>query len=483
MLDNPISEILKFFRKNKKKVKSEDIDKVSNIKSDKKMVGSGSIFSGMRGYFGGDDTTTWDTEQIRDSYLQNSTTYRYVNDLPREALYENWKIVSRDSQSPDNEGLRAVLYWKELFEADEDQVSLGELLIFADSYFREYGEVALELRFARNPFLTFMGFTKGEMLKHIDLISPNLIPQDTGIQYGDDGKINKIEIQDNNEGTTIEITSPDELRRIIYFHNQPPNEHRGVSRLRPLMSLLDGNDDLRELDIIMMEHMALPVEFFTIDEEGLAPQQVTAIRTDLETELDNLIEKRRRCLIVNKRVEFNMIGTEGKNLDIHVLSDRIKGDIYQGLGIPLPYIEAEGSTKSTVEIQHQHYHRSQLMAQDQAFGKKLTEKYIFPIVLREMSVDVRLKPELYFPQPYTAPDALAQSLADRNYIEVIGEPAIQRVMEREGFRGKPTPIVKKEKEKGDDVKKQGYEYINGRGRTHQIVDSVIDEGELIARKN
>ena len=307
-----------------------------------------------------------------------------------------------------------------------------------------------------------------------------LLPQSDGVVYDDNGNIEGFNLYDAS-GNLTEINTPDEVRRIIYFHNQPPNENRGVSRLRPLMTLMDGYDDLRELDIMMLEHLAMPVEYFQVDEEGLTAGQAGKIRDDLETELEDMMEDRRRVLIANKRIDFKLIGAEGKNLDVHVFSERLKGDIYQGLGIPLPYIEAEGSTKSTVEVQHLHHQKSQLMAQDQAFAKKLLEQYIFPIVLREMKVDVRLMPTLYFPQPYTAHDVLAQSLADRNYIEVLGDPAIKRVLEREGFDADEN--YKAPKPQDNETKQIAYEYTNGFGNRHTVIDNIVEESDLIARRN
>jgi hypothetical protein len=250
------------FRKNKKQPTKENIERVVDIRGQSKLAGTGSIVSSWGGLSRGDDTTIYDTQKLRDSFLRNPITYRYCTDLPREALYDTWSIVARKNQPSDNEGLRAILYWKTLFEADPNQSNLNDLVIFADQYFRHYGEIALELRFARSPLLNLMGFD-GEMLKHIDTISPMLLPQSDGVQYGDDGKIKAYKIYDK-DGSPREITNSDDVRRIVYFHNQPPNEHRGVSRLRPLMSLMDGHDDLRELNILMMEHLAQPAEVFRI---------------------------------------------------------------------------------------------------------------------------------------------------------------------------------------------------------------------------
>jgi len=388
--------------------------------------------------------------------------------------------MARDDQPANNEGLRAILYWKALFEADPNQINLDELLIFADQYYRLYGEVALELRFVRSPLLNLMGFD-GEMLKYMDLISPMLMPQTDGVQYDENtGNIKAFKIYDKN-GNPTDITKPDEVRRIIYFHNQPANENRGVSRLRPLMSLLDGYDDLREFEIIMMEALAMPVEYYTIDEMGLTAIQAGKIRDDLETEIQSMMEERRRALIVNSRIKLDIKGAEGKNLDIHVFSDRIKNDIFQGLGIPLPFIEAEGSTKSTVEVQRHHYLKSQLRAQDQAFARKLLEQYIFPLILREMNVDVRLVPKLYFPEPYTSHNVLEQSMADMNYHLILGDTADRRIIEREGFR-EMEGDVRPEPQKDDKAMELAYQYINGTGMKHEITDKVI-ESDLIARGN
>lgn len=451
------------FRKNKRQPSQGQTEEVVNIKAQKKLTGIGSIVSSFSDYAFGDDTTTFDTQKLRDSLLYNPITYRYCKDLPREALYHNWKIIPRDDQPSNNEGLRAILYWKNLFEADPNQVNLDELLISGDEYYRLFGEVAFELRFARSPLLKMMGFN-GEMLKYIDPISPMLLPQSDGVQYDENGKIKAFKVYDKG-GVPVVIDDAEEVRRIVYFHNQPSNEHRGISRLRPLLSILDGYDDLRELNIMMMEHLAMPVEFFTIDETGLTAIQSGKIRDDLETELDDMMTERRRVMITNKRVEFDFKGVEGKNLDIHVPAREIKGDIYQGMAIPLPYVEAEGSTKSTVEVQHQHYLKSQLMAQDQAFGHKLTEQYIFPLVLRTMGVDVRLTPMLHFPEPYTFHDVLAIAQADAIYMQYIGEPARQRVIEREGFKVDENyqPPTQKEKEEVAI-----YKYRNGYGREHQV---------------
>ena len=123
-------------------------------------------------------------------------------------------------------------------------------------------------------------------------------------------------------------------------------------------------------------------------------------------------------------------------------------------------------------------------------AKKLLEQFIFPIVLRTMNVDTRLTPQLYFPQPYTAPDVLATAMSDAIYVDTIGDPALRHVMEREGFVKLPGDRIpepgqqkpQQPNQRPSQNMQMAYEYINGDGKEHQVTDSII-EGEQIARRN
>jgi len=409
----------------------EVVEEISKKPGQIKQSQVGSILGASSPYGQQDETdlTHDERKRLRELPKENPLAYTYIKDIPREAIYspDPLNIVSKEWQKSE-QGVENVTEWQHLFEARRGQASLMNIGIWAAEYYRQWGEVLGEIRFLKHPYLHLLGYPNDMMIGRIDLINPGLL---TDVQYDEKtGDLKYLEMADRH-GNTKKFKGK-ELKHFFYFHNNPSNEKRGMSRLLSTMRWLEGFDDLLELTLDMHYNDARPIEHHKLDETGLTWQERENMKAEHITTIENAAKKGSRALVTSKRVEIELLGMGGRVIDSGPIIDKTKGYNHQALRLPESFVESENANKATIDVQEKHYQVSQLNAIDRSCMKRLFEEFIFPLVLKSRGVNPLLTPIIKFP-PFTSSNALETAMVYQIEGEVFGEARIKQIAEENGY--------------------------------------------------
>lgn len=411
-------------------ISDDRFEEIIKQKPQKKLGGLGSVQESFSFFGKSHDDTTLTYEQrkkLRALIRENPYAFVYVFDTPREALYSPtpYPIIRTEQQTTDD-GVNAIMDWRELFEARPEQATLEQLSVWAAQYARNYGEVLGEYQNIHYKYLNVLGYPDDTMVGRIRLISPLLL-DDVGHE---NGELTTLHILDS-QGIVQEYKGK-QLERFFFFTNMPDNEFRGMPRLHSLRRWLEGWDDLLEIMLDLHYNDSRPIEHHILEEAGMLDDDIVDMWNEHETNIKNTAKKQQRALMTNERIKIQLLGSQGRALDSQSILQQTKNYILQGLQRPESLIEAKNANKATADMQLHHYRESQLKAIDRAVALRLLTRNIFPKVLRTRHMDVRLTPTVKFPE-FVPPSQLEQAIVWREQGETFGQSRVAQIATEQGF--------------------------------------------------
>jgi len=220
---------------------------------------------------------------------------------------------------------------------------------------------------------------------------PPIIGGTTIASYPSDGRYNPNVLT----GVTLSYPTPIVMRPqdVLHFKINDFTEYPfGFSEVRPCLDPATARLDVNLLAPIIFKKYAKPMVHWSINSEGLGPNQVNEKRTDMLNTLENL--EPGSDIVTTDLWTSNVISLAQGKQDIFALAQDMDTQIFATTGAPETYFKPKGSTDRMISEQDKTFISRLKVLQDEV-GERIFDELIVPRIDKEMSVKEQVESDLH----------------------------------------------------------------------------------------